>query len=150
VESRVNLGRKRLLLGLWISFGIQLLGQIVDVKWHAAHGSHFRSASEQVQAHWVTWLGIAVMLAVSTAAVRSGEAKTHRGFLVALVASGFLALAQAWNFWEHAHGRAAVPAHVVMVVSRLGILVATGLATHEVVGRDQPEAVRYFRSPKGR
>ena len=64
----MDLRPKRLLLGLWIALGIQLLGQIVDVKWHAAHGSHFRSASEQVQAHWVTWLGIAVMLVVRTRA----------------------------------------------------------------------------------
>jgi hypothetical protein len=139
---------KRVLLGLWISLGIQLLGQIVDVKWHAAHGSHFRSASEQVQAHWVTWLGIAVMLAVSAAAVRSGRPQASRGFLVALVGSGFLALAQAWNFWEHAHGRPAELAHVIMVVSRLAILVATGLATHEIVGRDAPEAAGFFRPPK--
>jgi hypothetical protein len=146
----VALRPKRLLLGLWIALGIQLLGQIVDVKWHAAHGSHFRSASEQVQAHWVTWLGIAVMLVVSTAAVRSGHAKANRGFTVALVAAAFLALAQAWNFWEHAHGRPAVPAHVIMVGSRLGIMVAAGLATHEVLGWDKPEAVAFFRPPKRR
>ena len=41
METRVHPGLRRLLLGLWIGVAIQVVGQIVDVSWHAAHGSHF-------------------------------------------------------------------------------------------------------------
>ena len=144
MESRVRPGPRRLLLGLWVGVAIQLVGQIVDVSWHAAHGSHFRRASEQVQAHWVIWLGIAVMLVVSAVALRGGEAQASRGFVLALVASGLLAVAQAWNFWEHAHGRPAVPAHVIMMVTRVGVVVAAVWVTQDLLG-NKTEATDFFK-----
>jgi hypothetical protein len=147
MESHGPSWSRRLLLGLWIGVAIQLVGQIVDVGWHAAHGSHFRRASEQVQAHWVIWLGIAVMLVVSAAAVRGGHARASRGFLLALLASGLLAVAQAWNFWEHARGRSSAPAHVIMMVTRVGVVVASVWVTQDLLGHSS-EAADFFKGTR--
>lgn len=144
----VNLGPRRLLLALWIGVGIQLLGQIVDVRWHAQHGSHFRSASEQVAAHWVVWVSIGVMIASAATAVGSGHAKASRGFAWALVASALYAVASGWNFWEHAHGTLGVAPHVLIAVSRIGVLVAAVLATYDLLGRQDSQAADLFKGAR--
>lgn len=144
----VHLRPRTLLLALWIGVGIQLLGQIVDVRWHAQHGSHFQSASEQVAAHWVVWVSIGVMIASAATAVGSGYAKASRGFAWALVASALYAAASGWNFWEHAHGRHAAAPHVLIGVSRIGVLVAAVLATYDLLGRGDPQAVDVFKAPR--
>ncbi len=136
---------RRLLLALWIGIAIQLLGQLIDVRWHATHSSHFRSASEQVEAHWMIWLGIAVMLVASLAAVRSGHGTAGRGPAGALVASSVLVGGQVWNFLDHAQGRTTVPPHLLIALGRFGVLVAAGVATYELLGRTESPAGKFFR-----
>lgn len=141
----VHFTARRLLLALWIGLGIQLLGQLVDVRWHAGHGTHFRSASEQVAAHWVIWLSIAVTMASAAVAVMSGHARASRGFSLALMASALYAAASAWNFWEHAHGVHAIAPHVLIAISRIGLLVAAVWAVYDLLGREDPQAVQMFK-----
>ncbi len=138
---------RRLLLALWIGVAIQLLGQLIDVRWHATHSSHFRSTSEQVEAHWMIWLGIAVILVASLAAVRSDHGTTGRGLTGALVASSVLVAGQVWNFWDHAQGRTTVPPHLLIALGRLGVLVAAAVATYELLGRTAAPAGELFRTP---
>jgi hypothetical protein len=142
---RTHFTATRWLLALWIGVGIQLLGQVLDVRWHAAHGSHFRSASEQVQAHWVIWVSIAVTMLSAAAAVRAGHGRASRGFLWALVTSVVFAAASGWNFWEHAHGRHAIAPHVLMIVSRIGVVVAAVWVTHDLLGWQDPQVVGSFQ-----
>lgn len=138
---------RRALLALWIGVVIQLLGQLVDVRWHATHSSHFRSTSEQVEAHWMIWLGILVMLVASLAALRSRHGTTSRGLIGALVASSVLVAGQVWNFLDHAQGRTTVPPHLLIALGRLGALVAAGVATYELLGRTESPAGEHFQAP---
>jgi len=139
---------QRLLLALWIGAAIQLLGQLVDVRWHATHSSHFRSASEQVEAHWAIWLGIAVMLVASLAMVRSGHGEAGRGPTGALAATSALVVGQVWNFWDHAQGTTTVPPHLLIAFGRLGVLVAAAVATHDLLGRTESPASGFSQATR--
>lgn len=139
---------RRLLLALWIGVAIQLLGQLIDVRWHATHSSHFRSASEQVEAHWMIWLGIAVILVAGLAAVMSGRGTAGRGLTGALVASSVLVAGQVWNFVDHTQGRTAVPPHLLIALGRLGVLAAAGVATYELLGRTESPAGEFFQATR--
>jgi hypothetical protein len=46
----------RLLVGAWAGIVMLMAGQVVDLRWHAANGG-FETASDQVGAHWLIWLG---------------------------------------------------------------------------------------------
>jgi hypothetical protein len=57
--------QSRVEAGLWIRLTASVVGRLVDLQWHATH-DEFETASDQVRAPWLAWLGALVLLAVST------------------------------------------------------------------------------------
>jgi len=116
--------------------GVILAGEILDVAWHASHGE-FRSGADVVKGHWLGWLGVMLAIAVSVGGVRSSHIKGRRGYRSMLVALAAYVYGSLWNFWGHAGGQDTFVAHVVLIVSKVGILVAAAFITQLVIGRDQ-------------
>lgn len=138
-DTPPELAATRRLRALWGGVGLILAGEILDVAWHASHGE-FRSGSDVVKGHWLGWLGLLAVMAISVAGVRSSHLKGRRGYRSMLVATAFYVYGSIWNFWGHAGGRDTFLAHVVLTISKLGIVVAAVFITHLVIGRDQNPA----------
>jgi hypothetical protein len=124
---------------LWAGVGVILAGEILDVAWHASHGE-FRSGSDVVKGHWLGWLGVLLVIAISVGGVRAGYLKARPGYRSMLIVLAAYVYGSIWNFWGHAGGRDTFLAHVVLTVSKVGILVAVAFTTHLVMGCDQNPA----------
>lgn len=135
-DRRSVTSARRWLWGVWIGVGLGLAGQLVDLDWHAQHGS-FRTASDVFQAHWLTWLGVALTIGVGIAGARS-YAGSRSGFGYIALAAGVNAVAHAWNAFEHIRGaKEPIVPHVLLAVSGVGILVASFYTVHLLFGRDE-------------
>jgi hypothetical protein len=77
---------------------LNLLGYVVDSRWHAAHGSSFQSTWDQVEAHWLFWLGAEITIAVCLGVLMRGDVKGDRGYLFVLVAGAVSVPASIWTF----------------------------------------------------
>ncbi|HZA76931.1 MAG TPA: hypothetical protein VE623_11140, partial [Acidimicrobiales bacterium] len=65
--------------------------------WHATH-DEFETGADQLQAHWLVWLGALVILA---AAMRGTLQRPTAGYRIVVAgALGYLAVA-VWHFYEH-------------------------------------------------
>jgi lipopolysaccharide export LptBFGC system permease protein LptF len=128
IES--ELGAKRLLLALWAGVIIQLAGRALDARWHAVH-DEFETASDQLQAHWVLWVGALITLAVSSlAVVRASAGRRERtGYAVVLAGSAGYIGAAAWHFLEHLAGNESDPAHAVVAATWTVLLTGALLTT---------------------
>jgi hypothetical protein len=126
----------RRLRALWAGVGVILAGEILDVAWHASHGE-FRTGADVVKGHWLGWLGVLLVMALSVGGVRSSHIKGRRGYRTMLIVLAAYVYGSIWNFWGHAGGRDTFLAHVVLTVSKVGILVAVAFITQLVIGRDQ-------------
>jgi uncharacterized protein YacL len=113
----------RYLYILLAAVAIQIIGRGIDGYWHATH-DEFESASDQLQAHSILWVGVLVALVVSGLAVTRLSARPRAGYLAVLISSIAYAGAAVWHFIEHANGSDPAIAHVV-----LGILWAVLLAS---------------------
>jgi hypothetical protein len=111
---------------MWIGVAVQVVGQIVDSRWHAAHPG-IESAAEMVEAHWVIWLGVAI--AWTAALLTLLPKRGHRGALVIGIVGLAYALGAAWDLVEHARGSDSAAAHVLLASSQVAILFGVILAT---------------------
>jgi lipopolysaccharide export LptBFGC system permease protein LptF len=118
----------QLLTALGIGVLVQLIGRGIDFRWHATH-DEFETAADQLQAHWVLWVGALITLAVSSAALRRGRARSERlGYVLVLAGSiGYLAAAL-WHFLEHLAENESTPAHVA-VAATWGVLLVGVVVT---------------------
>ncbi|HEY3240175.1 MAG TPA: hypothetical protein VGL92_11460 [Acidimicrobiia bacterium] len=131
-----ELAAQRRLGALWAGVGVILAGEILDVTWHASHGS-FRSGADVVKGHWLGWLGVLLVIAIAARGVRSSHLKSRRGYRSMLFVMAAYVYGSIWNFWGHAGGHDTFLAHVVLTISKIGIVVAAVFITHLVIGRDQ-------------
>lgn len=111
------------------AFILVLLGRALDGRWHATH-DEFEGASQQLEAHWLVWLGVLATLAVSALALRRGVAAQARpGYLTTFVGcAGYVPVA-GWHFIEHANRNDAAAAHVLLVIAQIAIVLGVVLAT---------------------
>jgi hypothetical protein len=117
------------LRALWIAVALQLLGRLLDLRWHVAN-DEFEGTAQQFEAHWLLWIGVAATIAVAYAVLRDGESESARRGLILTVVSGALYVAVAiWHFAEHANGADPELAHVLLGLTQLGMVVGAGLAT---------------------
>lgn len=104
---------RRWLPWLWLAAVVQIAGRVVDLRWHATHPG-FESAGNQLQAHWLIWLGVVAGLAVAIAGLRVAR---DRGLLITAWASGAYLSVAGWHFAEHAAGNDPEIAHVLLAVA---------------------------------
>lgn len=117
---------------LWAGGVLAIAGLAYDLRWHAAH-EHFETAADQVEAHWLSWLGLALVLVVSaTALVRLPSAAVPWGLVLTAGAASLRALVTVWHFWEHLNERDPELPHVLLAVSEVAVLVGIAIVTVQV------------------
>ena len=113
---------------LWATLAVQLLGRLLDLRWHANH-DEFEGASEQLQAHWLAWIGVLATLVVAGWAVSRRGLPGHSGYVAVLGASAVYVPVAGWHFFEHANGADPELAHVLFAASQAVVLVGAIAST---------------------
>ena len=114
---------------LWVGFVIQVAGRLVDLQWHLTH-SGFESGRQQVQAHWLVWLGTLVILVVAGWALRADTPQAERpGYWVVLVANLLYAVVGVIHYVQHLNHQEVDWAHVGLAVTNLGSLIGVLMVT---------------------
>jgi hypothetical protein len=119
---------RRLLAGVWTGITLQVAGQVIDLRWHATHPG-FERAADQVQAHWLIWLGVLVTVVVAAVGARHVPSSWYSGYRLLLLAGLAYALSSAWHFWEHAQLRDPAAPHVLVALGKAAILAGAISAT---------------------
>jgi cytochrome bd-type quinol oxidase subunit 2 len=110
---------------LWIGLVLLVAGRVLDLQWHASH-DEFETASDQLRAHWLAWVGALVLLVGAGIAVR----ERHRSPMPAVLligAVGYAAVA-VWHFYEHSQLRDPDLPHVLLAISQILMFVGAPLA----------------------
>jgi hypothetical protein len=111
---------------LWGAFTVQVLGRLVDFWWHATH-DEFETGADQLQAHWLVWLGTALVLVVALRELRSGiQGPIRAGYFVVAIANGIYVPIAVAHFIQHQNRQEVDWAHaglgVTNVLAALGVL----------------------------
>ena len=119
-----------MLRALWIAIGVQLAGRLLDLRWHLDH-DEFEGATQQVEAHWLLWLGVLATIAVAAWAVRGGltRAPGFSGYVLTLGSGLLYAPVAIWHFVEHANGADPELAHLLLAIGQIGMVVGAIVAT---------------------
>jgi hypothetical protein len=73
---------------LWGAFAVQVTGRLLDFWWHATH-DEFETGGDQLQAHWLVWIGTLLVLLVGVNSLRRGVRGPQRtGYVTVVVANG--------------------------------------------------------------
>jgi hypothetical protein len=118
----------RLLAGVWAGVALQAAGQVVDLRWHATHPG-FERAADQLQAHWLIWLGVLLTLVVAVVGAGRVPSRWYGGYRLLLLAGLAYALSSAWHFWEHLQLRDPAAPHVLVGIGKAAILAGAISAT---------------------
>ena len=114
---------------LWLAFAIQIAGRLLDFWWHATH-DEFETGGDQLQAHWLVWIGTVLVLAVGLRALRQGvEGQVRNGYLVVVWANALYIPVAVAHFIQHMNLQEVDWAHVGLAVtniaSAIGVLYVT-------------------------
>lgn len=120
--------RRQLVTWTWTAIGVQVVGQLVDFRWHATH-DEFEGGMEQLQAHWLLWAGAILTLVVAYLATRALSSPWYAGYRLLLVATIFYLLASMWHFFEHLNLQDPDLPHVLIAVGKLGMIAGAISAT---------------------
>jgi hypothetical protein len=118
--------RERPLAALWVAIAVMVAGRLLDLQWHLSH-DEFEGTSEQLQAHWLAWIGVLLVLVVAAAVVRQGKGGV--GFRIALLSAAAYVPIAIWHFVEHANGTDPELAHVLLGITNVGMVVGAIMAT---------------------
>lgn len=111
--------RMQLLAGALI---VQVAGRALDFRWHANH-DEFEATSQQLEAHWLLWLGVALTLIALGAALAVAPDRGVRLSLRIAFGSGlFYVPISVWHFIEHANHHDPSTAHVLLAMGQVGML----------------------------
>jgi hypothetical protein len=127
----------RALRALWLAVAVQLAGRLLDLRWHLTQ-DEFEGTSQQLEAHWLLWLGVLATLAVAAWAVlRPERLAGHHGYLLTVAAGLLYVPVAVWHFIAHANGEDPEMAHVLVGVGGVGMVIGAVLATL-LVRRSRP------------
>jgi hypothetical protein len=119
------LGRiRRLRFAVLIGAVAMTAGRAVDLRWHATH-PEFETGADQLQAHWLAWLGALILLVAAVIGV-SRRLYQSPGFVILAVSGVAYAGVAVWHFWLHNQLRDPALPHVLLALSQLGLYVGTG------------------------
>ena len=104
---------------LWGAFAVQVSGRLLDLWWHATHEG-FETGRDQLQAHWLVWLGTILVLVVAGRALMAGvEGPVRVGYLVVVAANAaYIPIAVA-HFLQHLDHREVDWAHAGLGITNL-------------------------------
>jgi hypothetical protein len=102
---------------------VMTAGRAIDLHWHATH-AEFETGADQIQAHWLAWLGAFLLLAPSSIGVTS---RRHRspGFLILFGSAWLYAAVAVWHFWLHQRFQDPDLPHALLALSQLGLYIGT-------------------------
>ena len=111
---------------LWGAFAVQVAGRLLDLWWHATHEG-FESGRDQVQAHWLVWLGtILVLVVASGALVGEVEGRARLGYLIVVAANAAYVPIAVAHYLQHLDHREVDWAHaglgITNLVAAVGVL----------------------------
>jgi hypothetical protein len=115
---------KRLRLAVPLAALVMTAGRVIDLRWHATH-SEFETGADQIQAHWLAWLGAFFLLTVATMGVANRRYRSP-GFLLLFASAWLYAGVAVWHFWLHQQLRDPALPHALLAVSQLGLYIGTG------------------------
>jgi hypothetical protein len=119
----------RQLEALWVAILVQVLGRIGDGIWHLNH-EDFEGAGNQVEAHFVLWVGMLMTLAAAVWALRTDDAEERRlGYRVTFVGALAYIPVAVWHFIGHANGEDLQVAHVLLAAAQVATIVGALMAT---------------------
>jgi len=114
---------KDLVIALWAAFVVQIVGRLLDLQWHRTH-DEFETGTDQLEAHWLVWLGTVFVIAVTITALRIVEhGQQKRGYATALLANALYAVAALIHFVQHMNHSEVDWTHVSLAVTNLGAVV---------------------------
>ncbi len=115
--------RTRLLQLLAVAAVIQIAGRALDGRWHATH-DEFEGASQQLEAHWLIWLGVLATLAICVIALHwlDPDDRGLLGYRVTLISGLVYTPVAVWHFIEHANQNDPEIAHVFLALGQAGML----------------------------
>jgi hypothetical protein len=118
----------RALRALWIAVVVQLAGRLLDLRWHLTH-DEFEGTSQQLEAHWLVWIGVLATVAVAGWAVlRPERLAGYHGYLLTVVAGLLYVSVAVWHFIAHANGEDPELAHLLLGVAGVGMVTGAVLA----------------------
>ncbi len=114
---------------LWGAFAVQVAGRLLDFWWHATH-EEFETGADQLQAHWLVWIGTVLVLVVAARALRTGvEGRIRAGYATVVIANALYVPIAVAHFIQHMNLQEVDWAHVALavtnVVAALGVLFVT-------------------------
>ena len=118
----------RILLWTWVGLVLHAAGQVLDLRWHATH-SEFEGAVEQLEAHWLLWLGAAVTMVAALRGATLFESSRLAGYGPLVWALAAYGVVSAWHFWEHAQRRDPDLPHVLLASAQMAMLLGGISAT---------------------
>ena len=126
--GRLMFGRRALKV-LWTVFAVQVAGRLLDLWWHATH-DEFESGADQVQAHWLVWLGTALVLVVGVRALGPASDRSVRvGYLVLVIANALYVPIASAHFIQHVNREEVAWAHIGLgtmnAIGAVGVLYVT-------------------------
>jgi hypothetical protein len=126
--------RRRILTGLWAGLVVSIAGRLLDLRWHATH-DEFETGTDQLQAHWLAWLGALVLLVAAAAAWRGREQLRNPATAATLAGAIGYGLVAARHFWEHSQHREATLTHLLLVVTQVAMF--AGVVSALLLARTQ-------------
>jgi hypothetical protein len=118
----------RLAALLWLGLVVLIAGRLLDLRWHATH-DEFETASDQLRAHWLAWLGALILLAAAVVVFRR---QRGRGLSALLIGAAGYGVVAGWHLYEHSQDRDPDLPHVLLALTQLTMLVAAPLAAMTV------------------
>jgi uncharacterized membrane protein AbrB (regulator of aidB expression) len=129
LDEAVVASIRRLRIVVIVGAVVMTAGRVVDLQWHATH-PEFETGADQIQAHWLAWLGALFLLV--TGSIGVGARYRSPGFLIMFASAWLYAGVAVWHFWLHQHLRDPDLPHLLLALSQLGLytgsaFVAVGL-----------------------
>ncbi len=127
---RTPAGALRLIV---LGLALQVLGQVWDLRWHAANPGVLETAGALWRAHGGIFLGVVVLLAGGVAGVAwsrqpATDPRLRGWLLVVLVGAAVQAAGVARDSWRHSHGDQSTVGHLLAYLGVLAALIATVVA----------------------
>ncbi len=123
IGSREDLRLFRLLL---IAFAVQVLGRLLDFRWHTTH-EEFETGGDQIQAHWLVWLGTIIVLAVGIVALRSVHSPDQRrGYRTVVAGNSLYVPVAVLHFVQHLNREEVDWTHAALAIT--SVVALSGVA----------------------
>lgn len=119
---------QRLLTAAWIGVAVVAAGVVVDLRWHAQHGTA-ASINDLISGHALIWVGLLTVVAIAAMGARGLPSVWYVGWRLLLVGAIGYAIFEGLHVWSHETGHARALTHVLMQLSKVAVVAGVISAT---------------------